>query len=111
MNKHDDYLRILQATVKLQENIAAILEAKAYEAEKSRSWITRIVRSSHFASPEDLFKQSAQLHEAMLEVIDGITKMQLGLARNLKALLGRSDQDGGMGGGFQDFMDQNGGSL
>ncbi|WP_135553136.1 restriction endonuclease subunit S [Paenibacillus cymbidii] len=109
MSREANYMRILEATARVQENVAAILEAKAFEAEKSRSWITRQVHHSLVQGPEELFKLAEELHGAMLEVIEGVTKMELGLARNLKTLLDKNDPMDGFGGGFGDFDGMGGG--
>ncbi|XEC93400.1 restriction endonuclease subunit S [Paenibacillus tarimensis] len=97
MNREESYLQMLDAAVRIQFHVSAILEAKALEAEKSRNWVCNYVCDSAFEEYEDQLKQTLQLHETVVEVIDGLTKMEIGLGKNLKAVLNKSEQSSGAG--------------
>lgn len=103
MNREEAYLTILDAVAKMQFHVAAMLESKAVEAEKVRNWLCLHIRDGAFAQYDEQLKQTLDIHEQMVEVIDGITKMESGLARNIEIVLNRSEGDSG-GGGFGDFF-------
>ncbi|GIP39138.1 hypothetical protein J31TS4_24180 [Paenibacillus sp. J31TS4] len=102
MNRKDEMLRILEAAVSIQKQVAGILEAKVVEADKSQSWILRHIRPEAFDSSETFHRRSIEIHESIIETIDGLTKMEQGLARNLKELLDRGEPE--QGGGFGDMF-------
>jgi len=101
----ESYVRMLEASAKIQYNVAAILEAKAYEAEKAKNWICSNLQPSRYKSPDDLHKQTLDIHDTIIEVIDGMTKMEQGLAKNLKIVLGGNEGDSA---GYDDMFDDNG---
>lgn len=111
MSRADSYHKMLQAAANFQSNIALILEAKSVEASRSCQWICQHLTSEHFESHSDQVKKTIEVHEQLLEIIDGMTKMELALAKNLQVLLGQneSESDGGVGGsgdgGSGDFGD------
>jgi hypothetical protein len=89
----DSYLiRILDAAASIHGSIAGILEAKAAEAEIYRSWVVTHQQPSAYSDRGEMHKQSLELNEQIIEVIEGITKMELGLARNLKIILNQDKQ-------------------
>jgi hypothetical protein len=90
-------LQILEASVDMQWHISAILEAKAVEAEKSRAWICSHISHDSFPDHEGQLKYAIELHQQLLELIEGITKMENGLTRNLKTILGQNQDDGSHG--------------
>lgn len=96
------YLETLEATANIQMNVALILEAKALEAEKARGWLCSHFDGSQIPAHSDRVKQVIEIHEQIIEIIDGIVKMENGLASNLKVLLGEPESSGGMGGGLFD---------
>ncbi len=98
MEREQAYEVILGAMANIQFNISLILEAKAYEAEKSRNWVCGRIDSGCFSNHEDPVKYSMEYHEQLVEVIEGITKMEEGLARNLKVVLGQDQADSSSGG-------------
>ncbi len=100
--RSEAWLDILGSTARMQRQIADILEAKAYETEKARAWICGHLHESRYGTGEDLCKQSMELHDSVVEVIEGITRMELGLYKNLNTLLGQ--QDGGVSAGGFDFF-------
>jgi uncharacterized membrane protein YgcG len=92
---------MLQAAADIQSNIALILEAKSVEAARSSQWICQHLTSDHFETHSDQVKKTIEVHEQLLEVIDGMTKLELAFAKNLQVLLGQSEEDssGSSGGG------------
>ncbi|WP_166240440.1 restriction endonuclease subunit S [Paenibacillus turpanensis] len=105
MEREQSYMTILDAMAKIQFNVSLILEAKAAEAEKSRNWVCGQIHSASFEAHEDGVKHSLDFHEQLIEVIDGITKMENSLARNMKLVLGHENEDSSSGGGFGNFME------
>lgn len=98
------YLNMLDAAAKIQWNIAMILEAKAIEAEKVRTWALNHLSQHAFMSHTDQLKEPLAIHEQLVEVIDGLTKLENGLAHNLKVILNR-ESEGGLGGNFSGQFD------
>jgi len=86
------YMRMLDAFTRVQGEVALILEAKAAEAEKSRNWIRVYLQDGGFDGHREQLKASMAVHERLIEVIDGIVKMESALARHLKLLIGGSDE-------------------
>lgn len=103
MNREEAFLTILDATAKMQFHVAGMLESKAVEAEKVRNWLILHIRDEAFARYDEQLKQTLDVHELLVEVIDGITKMESGLARNIEVVLNRTEADSG-GGGFGEFF-------
>ncbi|MEC0232231.1 restriction endonuclease subunit S [Paenibacillus alba] len=99
MNRNDLYLHMLDATAKLQHEIALMLEARVVEAEKSRNWICHHINSSNLEGHEHQMKQTGEIHEHVIELIDGLTKMENSLNRHMQALLGSNDAGSGDSGG------------
>lgn len=100
MNRDEAFMRILHASTKFQLHIAEILEAKAIEAEKSRHWICNHLHVHSIEQHGDCLKQSGEIQDQLLEVIDGLTKMENALAENLKVLIGDNEEEsGGLGAG------------
>jgi len=86
------FTRILAANASIQHHLAVILEAKANEMAKVGAWTQSQVRSSGYPMHEVQFKDALRIHERMVEVIDGITKVEIGLARHMKMTL-HNDSD------------------
>jgi hypothetical protein len=91
MNRNDAYVHIVEAMTHIQGHIAFILEAQAVEAEKTRTWLCEYVMDGACADHKLLLKQAAKVHSQLIEVIDGIVKMENGIAHNLKVLLNKND--------------------
>lgn len=108
MDRSEDYLDMLASASKIQKHIADILEAKAYEAEKARAFICSHLLDARYGTGEELCKQSIELHESVVEILEGITRMEQGLSKNLNVLIGQ--QDGGLSAGGFDFFGNGGGS-
>ncbi|MED4959362.1 restriction endonuclease subunit S [Paenibacillus macerans] len=102
MSREQAYLNMLDAAAKIQWNAAMILEAKAVEAEKVRNWILNHVLENSFEDHEKQLSDPLDVHEQLVEVIEGLTKLQNGLHSNLKNLLPEEEEDSlsGSGGGF-----------
>ncbi|WP_019908770.1 hypothetical protein [Paenibacillus sp. HW567] len=98
MSREKAYLQMLESTATIQWNIAMILEAKAVEAEKVKQWTQHHIHARAFESHEDQLKQSISIHEVVVELLEGLTKLENGLYSNLKAVLGSGEEDsGGLG--------------
>lgn len=97
MSREKAYLQMLEATATIQWNIAMILEAKAVEAEKVKQWTQHHIHARAFDSHEDQLKQTISIHEVIVEMVEGLTKLENGLYSNLKAVLGSGDDGGGEG--------------
>ncbi|AIQ25863.1 MULTISPECIES: hypothetical protein [Paenibacillus] len=102
MSREKAYLQMLESTATIQWNIAMILEAKAVEAEKVKQWAQHHIHARAFESHEEQLKESLSIHEVIVEMVEGLTKLENGLYSNLKAVLGSGEDDGG-GEGFGDM--------
>lgn len=101
MSREHAYLKILDAAAKIQWNVAMMLEAKALEAEKARNWTLNHLHASSFSDHASQLSEPLGVHDQMVEIIEGLTKMQNGFCSNLKAVLISSNADGDdSGGGF-----------
>ena len=92
MSRETAYARMLDASAKLQWNVAMILEAKALEAEKVRSWLINHITPEAYAEQQEHLRETMQIHEQLIEVIDGLTKLNQGMVSVLRATL-RHNQD------------------
>ncbi|WJH32483.1 hypothetical protein N6H14_19115 [Paenibacillus sp. CC-CFT747] len=111
MKREHAYLKLLEATADMQAHVAGILEAKVMEAEKTKHWLNRHVDHSGFQDHDGVSAFTLEFHTQLIEVIDGITKMERGLARNLKVLLetGKESEGGSSGGSSGGMFDFGGG--
>ncbi|GIP57307.1 restriction endonuclease subunit S [Paenibacillus sp. FSL W8-0186] len=101
MSREQSFMNVLDAAAKVQWNVAMILEAKAVEVEKARNWIMNHVHGGSFESHEKMLSEPLDIHEQLVEVIDGLTKLQSGFNSNLKAVLtSDEDESGSDDGGF-----------
>ncbi|AEI45051.1 hypothetical protein [Paenibacillus mucilaginosus] len=98
MNRAESLTRIMKAAAKIQLNIALMLEAKTAEAEKSRHWICNHLSVAAYDGHAVQVKETMDIHDQLIEVIEGVTKMENALTRNLQILLNQKEE-GGMGGG------------
>lgn len=99
MTREDSYHKMLQAAAQMQRNISLILEAKAAEAARSCQWICQHLSSSHFEDHTAQVKKTIEVHDQLIEVIEGITKMEQALAKNMHVLLGQGEDASDQGGG------------
>lgn len=102
MSREKAYLQMLESTAAIQSNIALILEAKAVEAEKVKQWALHHIHARAFESHGEQLKESISIHEVIVEMVEGLTKLENGLYSNLKAVLD-SGEDEGSGEGFGDM--------
>ncbi|QAY66604.1 restriction endonuclease subunit S [Paenibacillus protaetiae] len=92
MSRETAYMQMLKASVSMQRNMAIILEAKAYESEKARNWICGHYSPDSFEDEEQQLKQSLQVHDQIVELIEGVTKYSQGMVAMLRAVM-QSDDD------------------
>ncbi|KJD46053.1 restriction endonuclease subunit S [Paenibacillus terrae] len=101
MSREKAMIHMLDAASKMQWNVSMILEAKAVEAEKMRNWTLNHLEPRAFDTDEEQLGRPLEIHEQMVEMLEGLTRLQTGLCSNLKALL---DQDEQQGGGMEGMM-------
>lgn len=106
MSREQAMMHMLESAAKMQWDIAMILEAKTVEAEKARNWIINHVGIQAFEQHEEQLKKPLEIHEQLVEMLEGLTRVQTGLCNNMKALLDSEGDSGGggMGGLFGDTM-------
>ncbi|CAH1211900.1 hypothetical protein PAECIP111892_03656 [Paenibacillus auburnensis] len=97
MSREKAFLQMLESTATIQWNIAMILEAKAVEAEKVKQWTQHHIHARSFDSHEEQLKESLSIHEVIVEMVEGLTKLENGLYSNLKAVLGSGEEESGEG--------------
>ncbi|PZD95136.1 restriction endonuclease subunit S [Paenibacillus sambharensis] len=107
MNREQAYMRMLDASANMQWNVAMILEAKATEAEKIRNWMVNHLTSDAFTVQQDLLKETMQVHDQVIEMIEGLNKLGQGMNGVLKAVVGGEggSSEDGMGGMFSGNFD------
>lgn len=105
MERSEAFLWMLRASAKMQQDISLILEAKANEAEKSRDWICVHLNHQCYSCHEDQLKKPLKMQESFVELIEGLTKMEQALSKNLKIVLNKEEeeQSAGLGGLFGGF--------
>jgi hypothetical protein len=105
LKREEAYLSILEATGKMQYNVSLLLEAKSLEAEKAKNWLCNHISNSSFDNHEEQLLQALTIHQQIIEFIDGLTKMEHGLGKNLKVILEthESGGNGGLAGGHAHF--------
>lgn len=103
MSKEESFMRILDASVMIQRNTYLILQGKAIESEKVCQWVL-----NQYDRGGEL-KDSLSIHEQIVEQIEGLTRIGSGLCRNLRIVMGTSDDENNVGMGFDtlDFGEQN----
>lgn len=114
MTRDEAYLSMLDACAQFQSHIAQILEVKAIEAHKAKNWICHHVFAESFQNHEGQLAYSTEIHDNIIEVIDGLAKMENSLAAQLKVILDpdRSAQDhSGPATDFFDFGGELDGSI
>jgi len=101
-------MQILDAAAKIQRNIAMILEAKAIETEKARNWLVNHLSDRSFKSHTEQIDQSLTIHDQLLDTIDGLTKLENGMSRYLKVVLGHDGEESGLSGLGEEAGDRGG---
>jgi hypothetical protein len=87
LEREQAYIAMLGVVAKMQYDVSLILEAKAMEAEKAKNWLCNHLSSAYFYDHEDQLKQVIDIHRQMVDVIDGLTKLENGLGKNLTIIL------------------------
>ncbi|WP_019532827.1 hypothetical protein [Paenibacillus ginsengihumi] len=105
MSRTESYQKMLMASSHFQHNVALILEAKAVEAARSTQWIVNHLGNIHFEDHDSQVKKTLEVHEQLIEVIDGLTKMEQALAKHLSVILGDSGDSEGGDSSTSDFGD------
>lgn len=106
MSREQSLILMLDAAAKMQWNIALILEAKAIEAEKVRNWALNHLKGEAFLTHGDQVAEPLKMHDQLVEMLEGLTRMETGLCNNLKAVMvDNSAEEGGMDGGMFGGMD------
>src|SRR5690606_7459622 len=85
------YMRILAADADIQYHLASILEAKANELAKAGEWTMQHIHRSSEHNLAGQLKEAMKIHGQMIEIIEGITKVETGLARHIKMVLSDGD--------------------
>jgi len=86
-------LRLLAAAAHMQWRVADILEAKATEMETLRDWVlhTAHPKLAEEGDAERIVMESCAFHLQMIELLQGMTKFEYGLASHLRLLLEEED--------------------
>jgi len=80
-------MRMLAAAASMQWCVADMLEAKADEMETLRDWLLDTVRDANMDDCNSFVTQSCDYHSQLIEMIQGITKMEYGLAKHVELML------------------------
>ncbi|CAH1229925.1 hypothetical protein PAECIP111891_06575 [Paenibacillus allorhizoplanae] len=105
LDRTDLYMQMLDATAKLQYEISLMLEARVVEASKSQNWICQHINTTNLEGHDHKMKVTGQIHESVIELIDGLTKMENALNRQMKALIGKHPSGSALGLGSDDAME------
>ena len=97
MDRTDLYMQMLDATAMLQYEISLMLEARVIEATKSQNWICQHMNGANLEGHDHKMKVTGEVHESVIELIDGLTKLENALNRQMKALLGKNDSSSALG--------------
>jgi hypothetical protein len=93
VSRHLSFLRILQASAVMQQHISIILEGKAVEADKAKHWFRNHMFDGGLGGHAEQLQASVDVHEKLIETIDGLAKLEGSLARNLKIVLNQKEDD------------------
>jgi hypothetical protein len=101
LDREDAYLSMLEAAANIQFNVSLILEAKAVESVKVKNWLCNHLSNVSFSDNDAQLMQVVDFHQQIVEVIEGLTKLENGLGKNLKIVLGHNEsgETGGFGTG------------
>jgi hypothetical protein len=102
LDRDDAYLSMLEAAANMQFNVSLILEAKAVESVKVKNWLCNHLSNVSFSDNDAHLMQVVEFHQKIVEVIEGLTKLENGLGKNLKIVLGHNESGdtGGFGAGI-----------
>jgi hypothetical protein len=112
VSKEQSLTRILAAGAQIQMHLSYILAAKALEIGKTRNWACGHLLTETYENHKKQTQEPLKFHEQLVELLDGITKVENGLAKNLGIVLGETDADAMGGGGFSldGLFDKDGGA-
>lgn len=105
MSREESYLKVFEATALIQQHISVILQAKAAEARKTRNWLCHHMVEVAYSSQSDQQEEPYKFHDNIIETIDAITKVELGLAANLKILFNQDEESSDGGDSLSDGFD------
>lgn len=94
MSRERSMARILTANVKLQKYMADILEANAEELAKARNWLCDHTQPRDFPDHLVQLKEPIRVHQQIVHVLNGIARIEHGLARNMGIVFGPEDDSG-----------------
>jgi hypothetical protein len=102
LDREDAFLSMLEAVANIQFNVSLILEAKAVESVKVKNWLCNHLSNVSFSDNETQLMEVVDFHQKIVEVIEGLTKLENGLGKNLKIVLGHNEigDTGGFGAGI-----------
>lgn len=105
MSRTNSYHKLLVSAASFQKNVSLILEAKSFETTSACRWICNHLGAEHLGDHNDQVKKCLEIHEQLIDVIDGLTKMEQALTKNLHAILGDDEADNdGNSGEYNDLM-------
>ncbi len=90
MREETQKQRLLASTIRMHEQLAEILAHKALEAEKARNWLCGSMAEG------DPLRPCLDVHEQVVEMLEGIARVESGIVSHLKILLGEGDSGDGM---------------
>jgi hypothetical protein len=94
LDRENAYLSMLEAAANIQFNVSLILEAKAVESVKVKNWLCNHLSNASFSDNEAQLIQVIDFHQQIVDVIEGLTKLENGLGKNLKIVLGHNESRG-----------------
>lgn len=97
MDRTDLYMQMLDATAKLQYEISLMLEARVIEATKSQNWICQHMNGANLEGHDHKMKVTGEVHESVIDLIGGLTKLENALNHQMKALLGKNQIGSALG--------------
>lgn len=90
MREETQKQRLFASTIRMHEQLADILAYKALEAEKARNWLCGCMAEG------DPLRPCLAVHEQVVEMLEGIARVESGIVSHLKILLGEEEAGGGM---------------
>lgn len=93
MKKEQACERIMDSAALIQASIAKLLTAKAGEAKLAQGWIAVQIRPEDCEGPEEVHQTAMEMHDQMIEILEGITKMEIAIARQLRLLLEPDEEE------------------
>ncbi|MDR6553934.1 restriction endonuclease subunit S [Paenibacillus qinlingensis] len=101
MDRTELYMQMLEATAKLQYEISLMLEARVVEASKSQHWICQHINAANLEGHDHKMNVTGEINESVIDLIDGITKLENALNHQMKAMLGKHPSGSALGLGLE----------